>query len=167
MTAGNFGYFLPQLARHRVQFVLIGGGAAIAQGLAYTTYDVDIVYSRDQSNLERIVEALKDINLYYRGAPPGLPFRWDVQTLRNGLNFTLISDKGDLDLLGEVAGNGVYESLQKQVDLLDLYGHEIRVVNLARLIDLKRAAGRPKDFEIIAQLEALQEERTKLQPPSP
>lgn len=159
MTPGNFAFFLPQLALHNVQFVLIGGGAAIAHGLARATYDVDIVYSRAEENLVRLVAALQGIDLYYRGAPPGLPFRWDTQTLRAGLNFTFTSTQGDIDLLGEAAGQGTWEGLQGDCETLLLYGYNIPVVTLERLITLKRAAGRPKDFEIIAELEALREER--------
>src|SRR5207249_8667496 len=48
---------------------------------------------------------------YLRGAPPGLPFRWDAQTLERGLNFTLTTDLGALDLLGEITGGGRYAEL--------------------------------------------------------
>ena len=159
MTPGNFAYFLPQLVKNEVDFILIGGGAAIAHGLARTTYDVDIIYRRDRANLERLVSALQGIELYYRGAPPGLPFQWDMKTLQAGLNFTLTSNKGDIDLLGEAAGRGTWEGLQDDVEIMELYGAQVRVVTLQRLIELKQAAGRPKDFEILAELEALLEER--------
>lgn len=158
MTPGNFAQFLPKLTSYGVQYILIGGGAAIAHGLARATYDVDIVYERSRENIERLVSALGDLGLYYRGVPPGLPFRWDVQTIESGLNFTLTSEWGDLDLFGEVAGGGTYEGLLEDSFEIDLHGSKIRVVSLARLIRLKRAAGRPKDFETIAELEALKEE---------
>lgn len=159
MTPGNFAYFLPQLAKHRVNFVLIGGGASIAHGLARTTYDVDIIYSRDLGNLERLVTALEGIELYCRGTPPGLPCQWDTMTLKNGLNFTLTSNCGDIDLLGEAAGQGTWEALQDGIEVMDLYGHPTNVVTLSKLIELKRAAGRPKGFDVLAELQALQEEQ--------
>ena len=161
MTPGNFSKFLPLLAENRVDYILIGGGAAIAHGAARTTYDVDILYSRDPENLQTIVEALQDLNPYYRGAPPNLPFQWDTQTLQNGLNFTLTTDWGDIDLLGEVAGDGTYEKLRSFTDTMELYGHPVPVVTLDKLIHLKRAAGRPKDFEAIAELETLWELRNE------
>jgi predicted nucleotidyltransferase len=159
MSPGNFSYFLPRLAQHDVQFVLIGGGAAIAHGLARTTYDVDIVYLREIENLQRIVDALEGASPYYRGAPKGLPFSWDVQTLQDGLNFTLTTEQGDIDLLGEVAGGGTYEKLIQHSETFELFGNAVTVVTLSTLITLKRAAGRPKDFEALAELEALLEER--------
>jgi len=158
MTPGNFSKFLPRLSENRVDYILIGGGAAIAHGAARTTYDIDIVYSRASTNLAKIVKAMQDLSPYYRGVPPGLPFKWDQKTLENGLNFTLTTDWGDIDLLGEVAGDGTYDKLTS-FTAIELYGYPVHVVTLNKLIHLKRAAGRPKDFEAIAELEALLELR--------
>jgi predicted nucleotidyltransferase len=163
MKPGNFSYFLPKLCHHGVEFILIGGGAAIVHGAARTTYDVDILYSRKPENLKKLITALDGIQLYYRGAPPGLPFRWDEKTLEQGLNFTLTSTQGDIDLLGEVAGGGTWESVRPFTENIEIFGVLVPVVSLAKLIELKRAAGRPKDFESIAELEALRDE---FQPPS-
>lgn len=63
------------------------------------------------------------------------------------------------DLLGTVTGGGDYEALLPYTSPIRLFGHQVRVVDLPKLIELKRAAGRPKDFEAIAELEALLEER--------
>ncbi len=76
------------LLQSQVEFVVIGGIAAIAHGSARVTYDLDIVYRRTPENLERVVAALRPHDPYLRGAPPGLPFRWDAATLKRGLNFT-------------------------------------------------------------------------------
>jgi predicted nucleotidyltransferase len=157
----NFRDLLPLLLRHQVRFILIGGGAAMAHGSARLTHDVDVVYARDADNLQRLVTALAAHRPYLRGAPPGLPFRWDEQTIRAGLNFTLTTAVGDLDLLGEVAGGGTYEQLEPYSEELAIFDVTCRVVTLERLIQLKRAAGRPKDLEAIAELQALLEERRK------
>lgn len=113
----------------------------------------------DSDNLRRLVEALKPWNPYLHGAPPGLPFRFDEQTLRAGLNFTLTTSHGTIDILGEVAGGGTYENLLPESREVTTLGVTVRVVTLDCLIRLKRAAGRPKDFEAIAELEILLEER--------
>jgi hypothetical protein len=84
----------------------VGGAAAIAHGSARLTQDLDIVYSRSQENLRRVAAALAAHNPYLRGAPPGLPFIWDAATLARGLNFTLVTSLGDIDLLGEIPGGG-------------------------------------------------------------
>src|SRR5260370_5239 len=155
----NFAELLPLLVRHNVKFIVVGGGAAIAHGLARLTYDVDVVYSRDPENIHELVGALQHHHPYLRGAPPGLPFRWDEQTIKAGLNFTLTTNLGDLDLLGEVTGGGPYGDLLPFSEELEAFGVQCRFVTLERLIQLKRAAGRPKDLEVLAELQALLEER--------
>ena len=89
----------------------------------------------------------------------GLPFRLDAETLQRGLNFTLVTDLGDLDLLGEIAGGGNFEALLGHAQPVEVYGAQCYVLGLERLIEVKRAAGRPKDFEAIAELEKILEAR--------
>lgn len=155
----DFAALLQQLQRADVEFILIGGVAANLHGSARATYDIDVVYRRSAENLARLVDALSPISPYLRGAPAGLPFHFDVDTLRRGLNFTLTTTLGDLDLLGEVAGGGTYDELLAASQELPLFGRACRSVTLDGLIRLKRAAGRPKDLEAIAELEALRDER--------
>lgn len=156
--SAQFDKLLPLLANGGVEFVLVGGVAGNVLGSARLTFDVDVVYSRSKANLERIAALLKPLSPYLRGAPPGLPFAFDVPTLRNGLNFTLTSSLGDLDLLGEVVGGGSYRDLLPHTFIVEAFGVKFRCVDLPTLIKLKRAAGRPKDLESIAELQALFEE---------
>jgi len=74
----------------------------------------------------------------------GLPFSFDETTIRNGLNFTLTTTLGDLDLLGELVGGGSYEDLLPFTQVVDEHGLRFRCLTLDRLIQVKRAAGRPK-----------------------
>jgi predicted nucleotidyltransferase len=155
----DFRSALGALSGAGVRFVLVGGAAATAHGAARLTQDLDVVYARDTENLSRLAAALASHQPYLRGAPPGLPFRWDADTLRHGLNFTLQTAIGDIDLLGEIAGGGRYEDLRPASIEIELFGVKCLCLDLPKLIAVKRAAGRPKDFEAIAELEALLEER--------
>ena len=82
----------------------------------------------------------------------------DHKTLANGLNFTLVTMLGDLDLLGEITGGGGYDDLLPHTIQLTLFGKTCLCLDLERLIFVKRAAGRPKDFEAISELQTLLEE---------
>jgi hypothetical protein len=135
--------------------------AAIAHGSARLTRDVDVVYRRSPDNLGRLVLSLAPYHPYLRGAPPGLPFRWDQATLQRGLNFTLTTDLGSLDLLGEITGGGRYEDLLPGTLRIQIYGVECHCLNLEQLIHVKRAAGRPRDLEAIAELEVIRDERRR------
>jgi hypothetical protein len=155
----DFARLLAALTQSNVEFIVVGGFAAAAHGSAHVTVDLDVVYRRTAENMARLARALKPLRPYLRGAPPGLPFEFDRETIERGLNFTLITSAGDLDVLGEVAGGGTYEALLPRSELRELSSLECRFVNLETLIQLKRAAGRPKDLERIAELEALREEQ--------
>ena len=159
MNATRFRALIHLLVTGQVEFIIVGGVAAALHGSAHLTFDLDVVYRRTPDNLERLATALRDAHPYPRGAPPGLPFTLDTATLSRGLNFTLTTNLGDLDLLGEVAGGGTFDRLYQEAEVATIDGHDVRYASLRRLIALKRAAGRPKDFDMLAGLEALLEER--------
>ena len=148
---------LTALQRAHVEFIIVGGVAARAHGSSRLTDDLDIVYGRDAANLERVVKALAPLKPYLRGAPRGLPFDWSVETLRGGLNFTLTTTSGAIDLLGEIVGGGGYRDLLPHALEIKIFGRKTLLLDLPWLIRVKRAAGRPKDLEVIAELEALRE----------
>lgn len=137
--------------------MIVGGVAASVQGSSIPTVDLDVCYARDPSNLERLASALRSVNAKLRGAPDNLPFILDAETLRKGLNFTLTTEIGTLDLLGEVRGVGFYEDVLAGSVTYELFGYRFPVIDIAKLIIAKRAAGRPKDLIAIPELEAIQE----------
>ncbi len=154
----DFNSLLRLLTENQVEFIIVGGAAATAHGSARLTFDLDVVYSRSKENISRLVNALKSIQPYLRGAPLGLPFEWSIRTVTMGLNFTLTTTFGALDLLGEIAGGGRYEELLPETIKIEIAGIECLCLNLERLIVVKRAAGRPKDLEVIAELQQILEE---------
>jgi hypothetical protein len=156
----DFETLLQRLVGGGVKFVVIDGFAATAHGSAHVTVDLDIVYGRSPDNIRRLADALLPLAPYLRGAPPGLPFRFDPPTIAQGLNFTLTTAAGDLDVIGEATGAGTYEALLPRSELRALFGLDVRFVDLETLIRLKRAAGRPKDLERLAELEAIFETRS-------
>ncbi len=159
----DFGALLHALADRDVKYIIVGGVAAAIHGGARATYDLDIVYSRTPDNMGRLVDALAPYHPYLRGAPPGLPFQWDTATLARGLNFTLTTSLGDIDLFGEITGGGSYDALLPHSIPVPVFGIQSRCLTLERLIAVKRAAGRPKDLDAIAELEAIAEEMLRSQ----
>ena len=156
----EFEKVIQVLDENNIDYILIGGFAGAVHGSARLTSDIDIVYKRSKDNIKKLVTALKNHKPYLRGAPEGLPFLLDEITMESGLNFTLTTDIGYIDLLAEVPG-GNYESILPDTILVDVFNRKICCVNLKRLIQLKRASGRPKDFEAISELEILQEKEKK------
>lgn len=157
----QFKALLSSLAANNVEFVIIGGLAATLHGSARVTYDLDVVYDRRAENLSRIVAALASFQPYLRGAPAGLPFKFDVATLKRGLNFTFTTTAGPIDLFGELSGIGSYEAVRAHANTATMFGGTYLFIDLEGLIASKKAAGRPKDLETIAELETIREERRR------
>ena len=157
MNAASFEAILETLAANDVDFIVIGGLAAALHGSAYVTQDVDVCYGRSPSSIEHLCHALAGLHPTLRGAPAGLPFHLDPVTVKAGLNFTLSTDLGPLDVLGEVAPFGGFEKLKPHAVVMSLGGRSVLVLSLAALIESKRSAGRPKDLLVVPELEALLE----------
>ncbi len=150
---------LNRLKFNNVKFIVVGGMAAIAQGSAYLTADIDICYAREKENLENLVKALTPFHPYLRGAPRDLPFIFDARTLKAGLNFTFSTDVGDIDLIGELSGIGYYDEVIKLSEETEIYNQKSYVLTLEGLIQNKKAVARKKDLELLTELEALREIR--------
>jgi hypothetical protein len=157
----DFAGLLQALSRGCVNFIVAGGAAATAHGSARLTIDIDVVYDRSAENIQRLVKALTPLRPYLRDAPAGLPFSFDEATVQRGLNFTLMTTLGPLDLFGELTGGGTYDKLLPDSTAIDLFGMTCRCLSLDQLIAVKRATGRPKDLEALAELEAIREERER------
>lgn len=154
----DFGRLIAALVDADVAFLVVGGLAANVHGSGRLTSDVDVVYDRSPENLRRLTAAVAPLSPYLRGAPPGLPFTFDERTLAAGMNFTLVTRVGDLDLLGEIAGGGGYDALKPHSVPIELFGRTAWCLDLPTLIRVKRAAGRAKDLEVVAELELLLDE---------
>jgi hypothetical protein len=149
------------LSDARVEFVVVGGVAMVLRGSSRVTVDVDLCYARDAENLRRLARALAPYHPRLRGAPLDLPFLWDDRTLQSGLNFTLTTDLGDVDLLGEIPGLGDFTAAARGSTKLRLGRAETRVLDLDALERSKRASGRAKDLLDLAEIAEI---RRRLKP---
>jgi hypothetical protein len=143
-----------------VEFVVVGGIALVLRGSGRVTVDVDLCYARDRANLRRLAAALAPYRPRLRGAALELPFLCDDATLRSGLNFTLTTDLGDVDLLGEVIGIGGFGQVASGSTMLEVGRVPTRVLGLDALERSKRAAGRAKDLLDLAEIAEIRR-RTK------
>ena len=162
----DYQRILKVLFEAKVRFVIIGGAAAAAHGSAFPTFDLDICYDRSRDNLKRLASALEPLHPRLRGVVNHLPFFLDAATITNEMNFTLTTDLGDIDLLGEVTGIGGYNEVRTLSVNLALYGQECAVLSLDGLIQSKRATGRTKDLLTLPEIEALREIGTQVKPES-
>lgn len=142
------------LSEHKVQFVVIGGLAAWVQGAPIVTTDVDIVYLATDENVAALVEALQDLNAYYRQRADKLvPVASALSATTAAGHHLLRTKHGDLDVL-RTAAEHCYEDLCDQAVLFDIAGSRCLFASLAQIIELKEAAGRPKDLMALPAIRA-------------
>ena len=158
----SFATMLGGLRHKKVKFVVIGGVAAAAHGSSRVTNDLDICYdAAAASNVGTLADLLAQWRAYPRGIEEGLPFIMDDPTLRNAPILTLTTSEGDIDVMDRVAGVGDYDAVRKHSEKISALGVSFRVLDLRSLIKAKRAAGRPRDFDHLPELEALLQLRRK------
>lgn len=157
----DYRAIVESLDRQNVDFVIVGAVALVLHGSARLTRDLDLCYSRDNGNLDRLAKALKPFAPTLRDAPSELPFTLDAPTLRGGLNFTLRSSAGDVDLLGELTGIGGYAAVRRLSVLMKLYDRDVAVLDLEGLERAKRAAGRLKDLSDLAEIREIRRLRNQ------
>jgi predicted nucleotidyltransferase len=138
-----------------IEFVVIGGIAAIVHGSARVTYDLDVCAPVDHGTCVKVVTAVSDLHPRFRSRPDLPVVTPDNSNLRDLKNLYLRTDEIMLDVLGEVAGVGTFADCLRESEMLDFHGIQCRVLKLEALLRAKKAAGRDKDLMAIPELEAL------------
>jgi hypothetical protein len=147
------------LVAQQVKFVLVGESARAAHGVSSITDKICLCYSQSRGNLFALAAALAPVHPQLRSGPSGLLFRLNVPTIQLGLNFTLTTDAGEIDLLAEVPGIGGYEQAVGQSEERLIFGLAIPVLSLDGLIVATTASGRSIDQLHLLELEELKKLR--------
>ncbi|MGH2869623.1 MAG: hypothetical protein ACRDNK_18910 [Solirubrobacteraceae bacterium] len=147
---------LERLVSSGVDFVVIGGIAAVMHGSAQATFDLDICHATDPGNLEALGRVLTALGARLKGVEGDLPFVPDGRTLGQVETLTMVTDAGELDVLARPTGGRDYEALRRGAARFDVGGFSVLVASIADLIAMKRAAGRVKDLAAVEELEAIE-----------
>ncbi len=154
------------LARHEVEYVLIGGLAAILHGSPTYTNDADICPRQTQENLERLAAALRDMGARIRtdAEPDGLPFACDAEFLERMKMVNLQTEYGWFDISFAPGGfDGGYEQLAPNAVEYEADGFRVCVAALRDVIHSKEVANRTKDQAMLPHLYALEDEIAALE----
>jgi predicted nucleotidyltransferase len=163
MTTPTFDLraILEVLTRHRVDFIVVGGVSAVLQGAPINTFDLDLVHSRSPENLTRLLVALQELDAHYRDLA-GRIIRPGLSHLESPGHQLLSGTAGPFDLLGTVGVDLGYEDLLENTIEMQVVGDgRVRVLTLAKVIELKEAAGREKDKAVLPILRRTLAEKSK------
>jgi predicted nucleotidyltransferase len=146
---------LRRLTARGVDFVVIGGLAAVLWGSPRMTFDLDISFALDDGNLDALGDVLIELMATLKGIDEPVPFVPDPRTLRRVELLTLNTSAGELDLLAHPPGTPGYETLRKNAARVDVGDFHVLIASVEDLILMKRAAARAKDLADIEELEAI------------
>lgn len=155
----DFSQILQRLTDAGLDFVIVGGYAAISHGSSYLTRDVDICAVLTEENIGRLRQALAEWNPKHRMTPQKLSFLTYPPTGQPLNNLYLQTDRGVLDVISSVLGVGDFERLKRQAEELEVDGQRYRVISLRDLIAAKEALGREKDLLTAKELRAIAAKR--------
>lgn len=135
------------LANHGVRYVLIGAMGARLHGFPRMTADADITPARDTENLERLADALAELDarIYTETIPEGLAFDISAKMLARAEIWNLVTDSGRLDVVFTPAGTKGYDDLASTSVRFSVFGVELEAARLEDILRSKEAADRPQD----------------------
>lgn len=147
----SFREILELLNKHEVEYIVVGGVAAVIQGAPVTTFDLDTLVRIRKDNAERLSLALNELDARFREYRDIV--RPTEEDILAGGHLLLLTRAGPLDLLGFVGGKNRYEDLLPHSTEVPMAEGTIRVLNLDELIRQKRESDRPKDRAMLELLE--------------
>lgn len=146
------------LLKNEIDFVLIGGFAAVVHGSTLVTQDLDICMAMSEENISKLRDVLKDYKPWHRMNPKAkLSFLEHPKSTDNLNNIYLQTDLGILDILSETQPAGDFQTIKKNSIEIPLYGHKCKVISIDDLIKVKEAMKRPKDIQAVLELKKVRE----------
>ena len=156
----DFLQVLKILAKHEIDFIVVGGVCAVLHGAPVSTFDLDLVHSRSLDNLDRLISALRELDAYYRGRGDQR-LRPKLSHLSSPGHQLLMTRFGPLDLLGTIGTGYSYDDLLEDTVELPVSGLKLRLLNLERLIEVKEETAQDKDRAVLPILRRTLEEKLK------
>jgi aminoglycoside-2''-adenylyltransferase len=161
MIEVDFSAVLAALHDAGVEYLVVGGLAAVLQGTPVHTFDVDVVHRRTNENIERLMPVLDALDAIYR-IQPERRLRPGKAALLSAGHQNLITRYGPFDVLGSIGeGLGYEELLPHSTEMLINSNFSARVLNLETLIEIKEQLGGEKDRAVLPFLRRALERRKR------
>lgn len=148
---------LLRLLEAGVEFIVVGGMAAAIHGSTRNTDDLDVAAPFTRQNMERLLAALTPLRPRNAARPDLGTISASPDELSRYRNLYLTTDKGRLDILGEVPPLGGYAEVDAEAEKIPFLGRTCKVIGLDQLITIKESIGRPKDRETAVELKAIRD----------
>ena len=154
----DFDRLLQRLANSGLEFVIIGGFAAVTHGSALMTRDLAVCVVLTDETVEKLRTTLADWHPKHRMTPENLSFL-DFPKQGPVQNLYLETDYGIVDVLSSVLGVGDFQRLKQTAEDFEIRGRNYSVISLEDLIAAKQAVGRERDLLAVKELKAIAAKR--------
>ncbi len=148
----DLGELIAALARHGVDYLVIGGVATQVHGHRRTTMDLDLIPDPSPENLRRLGAVLAELEARPRDAEMEIPVDDPERLAIAAIVPPLLTRHGQIHILKEPKGAHGFDEMRERALVVELDGNEVAIVSLDDLIRMKQAAGRPADLDDIAAL---------------
>jgi hypothetical protein len=152
---------LQRLCDAEIDFVIVGGFAAMLHGSALLTRDLDVCAVLTAANVAKLRDTFRDLNPTHRFTPQRLSFLDNPDTGVSLKNLYLQTELGPIDILGAITGIGDFDQVRAGSIEIELFGRKCRVISVDALIKAKEALGREKDKLAAKELRAILEKGAK------
>ena len=154
----EFGGILGILQKHKVRFFITGGISAVLQGAPITTFDLDVVHERSQENVQKLKNALDEMDAYYR-TRRDIKIRPQLDDLSGKGHHLLLTTFGPLDVLGTIGNGRDFSDFIDETEIVTLEKYSVNVQTLRSLIQTKEEVGMEKDSAMLPILRQTLRER--------
>lgn len=148
---------LQKLCDADIEFMIVGGFAAVLHGSSTLTRDLDVCTLLSSTNIEKLRKTFGDLNPVHRFKSQKLSFLDNPSPGESLNNLYLQTDLGPIDFLSNIDGVGGYEEVSKYSDEITLFGRKVKIINLEALVKAKETLGREKDLLAAKELRAILE----------
>lgn len=151
----DFLGLLRALTASELNFIVIGGVAAVMHGASTATQDLDVLMPFEIANCARLLQAVLPLHPRLSHTPERRSLNLSASELASFKNLYLSTDLGRLDILSSLISMPDLDSVMESASTMDVEGIQVRVISLSMLIQVKSALGRPKDKQVEMELRAI------------
>jgi hypothetical protein len=155
----NLQTLLKLLIHSPIDFVLVGGFAAVLHGSNQITRDIDICVIHSPDQIRALQDLLKPFHPVYRKQEQTVSFLEAPKNLSTQQDFHLSTDLGILDIITHVKGVGDYYDVLRKSETMQLFAGSCCIISIDDLIKSKKALGRHRDLVVVEELEAILKEK--------
>jgi len=157
----NLQGLLEILVKSPLDFVIVGGFAAVLHGCNQTTRDVDICLVLSPEQVLLLRQILKPLHPKHRMTSEKLSFLVHPEDVSTIKNLYLETDLGVLDVVSHIEGVGDFYDVLKNASQIEMYGGQCYLISINDLIKSKKALGRHRDLAVVDELEVIKSESSQ------